>query len=57
MTPTLTTMHVDKAAMGRLAMLLLGYRFESAESERVTAILRPRLIERESVAAPSMDNT
>ncbi len=56
-TPTLTTMHVDKAAMGRLAMLLLGYRFASAESERVTAVLRPRLIERESVAGPGLGNT
>lgn len=56
-TPTLTTMHVDKAAMGRLAMLLLGYRFESTESEPVTAILRPRLIERESVAGPTVGNS
>jgi LacI family transcriptional regulator len=52
-TPTLTTMHVDKSAMGRLAMLLLSYRFESPESECVTAVLRPRLIERASVAGPN----
>jgi LacI family transcriptional regulator len=51
-TPTLSTMHVDKAAMGRLAMLLLGYRFEAPDAERDTVILRARLIERESVAGP-----
>jgi len=52
-TPTLTTMQVDKAAMGRLAMLLLNHRFGAAEAERDTVILRPRLIERESVAGPA----
>ncbi len=52
-TPTLTTMHVDKAAMGRLALLLLNSRFEAPEAERDTVILRPRLIERESVAGPA----
>ena len=52
-TPTLTTLQVDKAAMGRLALLLLHNRFEAPESERDTVILRPRLIERESVAGPN----
>jgi LacI family transcriptional regulator len=51
-TPTLTTMHVDKAAMGRLAMLMLAHRFEAPDAERDTIILRPRLIERGSVAEP-----
>ena len=52
-TPKLTTMQVDKAAMGRLAMLLLQNRFEAPEAERDTVSLRPRLIERESVAGPN----
>lgn len=53
-TPTLTTMQVDKAAMGRLAILLLSSRLEAPEAERDTVVLRPRLIERESVAGPSL---
>ena len=50
-TPPLTTMHVDKAGMGRMAVQLLGNRIEFPSAERVTTLICPRLIERESVAA------
>lgn len=48
-TPALTTMHVDKAAMGRLAVQLLLHRLEAPGSSPVTAVLRPTLVERQSV--------
>ncbi|MCG8348076.1 MAG: substrate-binding domain-containing protein [Chloroflexales bacterium] len=48
-TPALTTMRVDKAAMGRLAVQLLLNRHEAPASSPVTALLRPTLVERESV--------
>ncbi|MCG8348749.1 MAG: LacI family transcriptional regulator [Chloroflexales bacterium] len=48
-TPALTTMRVDKATMGRLAVQLLLNRVESPESSPVTVLLRPTLVERESV--------
>jgi len=47
--PTLTTMHVDKVGMGRLAVQLLVNRIEHPESSPVRATIRPRLIERDSV--------
>ncbi len=50
-TPALTTMRVDKEAMGRLALQLLLNRIEEPESSSVTALLRPTLIERQSVVA------
>ena len=50
--PPLTTMRVDKLAMGRLAVDLLANRVEHPEAAIVEAALRPRLIERGSVAAP-----
>jgi LacI family transcriptional regulator len=49
-TPSLTTMHVDKAGMGRMAVQLLINRVESPNTERVTSVIHPRLIERESVS-------
>lgn len=49
--PTLTTMHVDKVGMGRLAVQLLVNRIEHPESSPVRATIRPRLIERDSVRA------
>lgn len=49
--PALTTMRVDKVAMGRMAVQLLGARIEFPDSERITSVLSPRLIERQSVAA------
>lgn len=48
-TPALTTMQVDKLAMGRLAVQLLLNRLEAPESAAVTAVLRPTLVERQSV--------
>ncbi len=49
--PALTTMHVDTVGMGRMAAQLLTNRLEFPDAEKVTAIMRPRLIERQSVAA------
>jgi LacI family transcriptional regulator len=51
--PALTTMRVDRVGMGRLAVQLLSYRVEFPDSARVTSVLSPRLIERQSVAAPA----
>jgi LacI family transcriptional regulator len=48
-TPSLTTMHVDKAGLGRLAVLLLANRADFPDASCVTAMLRPTLIERQSV--------
>jgi LacI family transcriptional regulator len=48
-TPALTTMHVDKISMGRLAVQLLSNRAEFPTASSVTAVLRPTLIERHSV--------
>lgn len=47
--PPLTTMHVDKVGMGRMAVELLKNRAQNPEAERVTALVQPRLVERESV--------
>jgi LacI family transcriptional regulator len=49
--PPLTTMQVDKLTMGRLAVQLLANRVEYPEAATVTTVIRPRLIERRSVAA------
>jgi LacI family transcriptional regulator len=49
--PSLTTMHVDKMGMGRLAVQLLFNRVEHPESNLVRVAVRPRLIERNSVRA------
>jgi LacI family transcriptional regulator len=51
MLPALTTMHVDKAGLGRLAVQLLANRAEFPDSGCVTAMLRPTLVERQSVGA------
>ncbi len=48
-TPPLTTMHVDKFGMGRLAMQLLMNRVEYPESNPATVVLYPKLVERNSV--------
>lgn len=47
--PPLTTLHVDKVGMGRLAVCLLGNRVESPEASPVTAVIRTQLVERGSV--------
>jgi DNA-binding LacI/PurR family transcriptional regulator len=51
-TPSLTTMHVDKEDMGRLAVHLLINRDNHPEASPVTAVVHPRFIERDSVRAP-----
>jgi LacI family transcriptional regulator len=51
-TPALTTMHVDKVTMGRVAVQLLTMRVETPEAARLTTALSPRLVERASVAPP-----
>ena len=48
-TPSLTTMAVDKAGMGRLAVTLLLHRLEFEEESVNTTLVRPYLIERETV--------
>jgi LacI family transcriptional regulator len=48
--PALTTMRVDTTAMGRAAVNLLGLRLDNPEIARMTLIINPTLIERESVA-------
>ena len=47
--PPLTTMQVDKGIMGRLAVQLLVNRAQLAESAVVISVVRPRLVERQSV--------
>ena len=47
--PSLTTMHVDKVGMGRLAVQLLVNRIKYPHSSPVTAVIRPHLVERNSV--------
>jgi LacI family transcriptional regulator len=54
-TPALTTMRVDKLGLGRLAVQLLVNRIEAPDAGPVTAVLRPTLVERGSVAAPSKE--
>lgn len=51
--PALTTMRVDKASMGRLAVQLLLNRADYPDASCVTTVLRPTLIERASVAQPA----
>jgi DNA-binding LacI/PurR family transcriptional regulator len=48
-TPSLTTMAVDKAAMGRLAVTLLLHRLEFEDESFTSTLVRPQLIERQSV--------
>lgn len=48
-TPPLTTMEIDKLGMGRMAVQLLMYRSEYPDAARACVVLRPRLIERQSV--------
>ncbi|MEJ5308915.1 MAG: LacI family DNA-binding transcriptional regulator [Anaerolineae bacterium] len=47
--PRLTTMQVDKAEMGRMAVQLLINRVQYPESGLVRVMLPPRLLERDSV--------
>jgi DNA-binding LacI/PurR family transcriptional regulator len=51
--PALTTMAVDRTWMGRAAFALLAHRLEVPDSDQLTALVVPRLVERESVVPPS----
>jgi LacI family transcriptional regulator, galactose operon repressor len=51
MVPALTTMHVDKSGLGRLAVQLLANRAEFPDAGCVTAVLQPTMVERQSVCA------
>ncbi len=53
--PALTTMHVNKISMGRMAIQLLANRVEFPSAGNVTAVLRPALVERQSVRALSAE--
>jgi len=48
--PGLTTMHVDTVAMGHAAVQLLSIRITNPESARMTLIIHPTLVKRESVS-------
>jgi len=50
--PPLTTMHVDTIAMGQGAAHLVSLRMHRPDAKRVTLVVHPILIERESVAVP-----
>jgi LacI family transcriptional regulator len=51
LTPGLTTMHVDKISMGRIAVQLLLNRIEHPEASPITTLIRPTLVARQSVRA------
>ncbi len=50
--PTLTTMQVDTIAMGQGAAHLVSMRMQRPNTKRVTLVVHPTLIERESVSVP-----
>jgi LacI family transcriptional regulator len=47
--PALTTMAVDKVGMGRIAVTLLAHRLELGKTCVTQTLVRPQLVERESV--------
>jgi LacI family transcriptional regulator len=49
--PALSTLHVDTLAMGHAAVYLLSLRIENPESARMSLIIHPTLVERDSVSA------
>jgi DNA-binding LacI/PurR family transcriptional regulator len=49
MNPPLTTMQIDKTSMGHLAVELLAFRKQKPSANPVTILIRPVLIERNSV--------
>jgi LacI family transcriptional regulator len=53
--PAITTMAVDTLSMGRLAVRMLDFRLTSPEAARVTMLLQPRLVERDSVRSHGND--
>jgi DNA-binding LacI/PurR family transcriptional regulator len=52
--PALTTMHVDTIAMGQGAAHLVSLRMHRPDAKRVTLMVHPQLVERESVSAPKV---
>jgi LacI family transcriptional regulator len=50
--PALTTMHVDTVAMGQGAVHLISMRMHKPDAARVTLVIHPTLVERQSVSAP-----
>ncbi len=48
--PALTTISIDKPLMGRAAFALLAHRLEFPDSDPITSVVLPHLVERESVA-------
>jgi LacI family transcriptional regulator len=55
LTPALTTMHIDKISMGRMAVQLLLNRVEHPEASPITMLIRPALVVRQSVRALSVE--
>ena len=51
--PRLTTVTVDKPAMGRLGTVMLRHRIERPADPPVTVLQRARLLLRETIAAPA----
>lgn len=47
--PPLTTMHVDAVTMGRTAVQLLTMRIENPEFARMSLVIHPTMVERDSV--------
>jgi LacI family transcriptional regulator len=54
--PALTTMAVDKLALGRLAVQILEYRIRWPESAPIRITTQPQLVERDSVADHTEEN-
>jgi DNA-binding LacI/PurR family transcriptional regulator len=50
--PALTTMHVDTVAMGQGAVHLMFLRMRQHEAARITLVVHPTLVVRDSTAAP-----
>lgn len=53
-TPMLSTMRIDKMGMGRLAAQLLLNRIENPGMGQTQIIIRPSLIERQSICSPTL---
>jgi len=51
-TPKLTTMQVDTIAMGQGAAHLVSLRMHRPDAKRVTLVVHPQMVERESVGSP-----
>jgi LacI family transcriptional regulator len=48
--PPLTTMHVDAVTMGRTAVQLLTMRIENPDFARMSLVIHPTMVERDSVS-------